>query len=91
MKADLLATAKHFPTSMNHPRLPHGTLALRGRVKGETADRCHLLPLACDYEVRIGGWTLDWTTHHCTGIHGDRKGPSHTNSEGEALGARQDC
>jgi hypothetical protein len=58
MKADLLATAKHFPTSMNHPRLPHGTLALRGRVKGETADRCHLLPLAATTKsgLEVGRW-----------------------------------
>ena len=57
-KADLGATSKHLGTSMNHPRQPHVTLALRGRVKGETADRCHLLPLAATTKsgLKPGVW-----------------------------------
>ena len=57
-KADLGATSKHLGTSMNHPRQPHVTLALRGRVKGETADRCHLLLLAATTKsgLKPGVW-----------------------------------
>jgi hypothetical protein len=45
-KSDIVGTAEHRHASVNHRRHPHITLALKGRVKGETADRCHLLPLA---------------------------------------------
>ena len=30
---------------MSHPRHPHITIGLKGRVKGENHTRCHLLPL----------------------------------------------
>jgi hypothetical protein len=45
-KLDNVGTAKHRHASVNHRRHPHITLASKGRVKGETADCCHLLPLA---------------------------------------------
>jgi hypothetical protein len=39
-------TSEHWYASVNHRRHPHITLAQKGRVKGETAGWCHLLPLA---------------------------------------------
>jgi hypothetical protein len=62
-KAELAATLKHLDNSLVHPRKPHVTLALQGRVKGERNKRCHLLPLALvtHSELKVGEWlcTLD--------------------------------
>jgi hypothetical protein len=45
-KMDLCEARKHLEESLYHPRQPHVTIALLGRVKGETQNRCHLLPIA---------------------------------------------
>jgi hypothetical protein len=52
-KADIGGTSEHRFASVNHRHHPHITLALKGRVKGETADRCHLLPLAITTASRL--------------------------------------
>jgi hypothetical protein len=45
-ETDIGGTSEHPYASVNNRRHPHITLALKGRVKGKTADWCHLLPLA---------------------------------------------
>lgn len=59
-KLDLTATERHRKRSLSHRRLPHITLGLRGRVKGETADRCHLLPLSLVTKsgLEVGEWVV---------------------------------
>ena len=52
-KFDLGTTREHLEESMLHPRHPHVTIALKGRVKGETRTRCHLLPVAMKTESGI--------------------------------------
>ena len=44
-KFDLGTTREHLEESMLHPRHPHVTITLKGRVKGEAQTRCHLLPV----------------------------------------------
>jgi hypothetical protein len=44
-KANIGGTSELRFVSVNHCRHLHITLALKGRVKGEMADWCHLLPL----------------------------------------------
>jgi hypothetical protein len=57
-KADLGATRKHLDESLRHPRKPHVTIGLLGKVKGETNNRCHMLPLALTTAsgLEIGKW-----------------------------------
>ena len=58
-KLELGPTERHHKSSVNHRRLPHVTLGLKGRVKGESAYRCHLLPLVLvtASRLRVGDWT----------------------------------
>jgi hypothetical protein len=50
-KTDIGGMSEHRYAS--HRRHPHITLALKDRVKGKTADRCHLLPLAITTTSRL--------------------------------------
>ena len=45
VKSDLGTTRDLLEESLCHPRRPHVTVGLKGRVKGENHTRCHLLPL----------------------------------------------
>lgn len=58
VKADLATSRDYLSQSLSHVRFPHVTLGLKGRVKGETKIRCHLLPLALRTHsgLEIGKW-----------------------------------
>jgi hypothetical protein len=44
-KFDLGTMREYLEESLLNPRHPHVVIALKGRVKGETDIRCHLLPV----------------------------------------------
>jgi hypothetical protein len=48
VKADLGRMAELLSESLAHPLVPHVTIALLGRVKGEKQEKCHLLPMALE-------------------------------------------
>jgi hypothetical protein len=88
-KADIVGTAEHRHASVNHRRHPHITLALKGRVKGETADRCHLLPLAMTTASGLRNGL--WIQRLYLGNEGNHDGALDSVSKGRQVGSREDC
>lgn len=55
---DLAGLRTHLPLGKNHPVHPHVVIPLLGRFKGETGERCHLvpLPLVTSSGIQVGKW-----------------------------------
>jgi hypothetical protein len=64
VKADLGHTAQLLQTSAAYD-IPHVTIALLGKFKGEHHDRCHLLPMALKTRsgIKIGLWVHRLVLH----------------------------
>jgi hypothetical protein len=56
--ADLGTIRKYLAEGKRHPTHPHVVVALVGRFKGETGERCHLIPLPLETNSGIpdGKW-----------------------------------
>jgi hypothetical protein len=52
-KSDLAGCLKHRRESAGDKERPHVTLALRGRFKGETGEKFHLIPLVAESKSKI--------------------------------------
>jgi hypothetical protein len=57
-KMDLSESRKPLEDSLHHPRKPHVTVALLGKVKGEMQSQCHFLPIALTLYsgIQTGKW-----------------------------------
>jgi len=54
MKVDLGGLMKHLEKGRNHASCPHLIVALMGRLKGETGERCHAMVMARDHGRSLG-------------------------------------